>query len=60
MPLVYEYQQLVSDETLDRLTERDPALKAALTSLRERTSPPETLSRRALREHIDELLDAFS
>jgi hypothetical protein len=56
---VHEYHQLVSDDTLDRLNERDPALKAALTALRERTSPPETLSRRALRERIDELLDSF-
>lgn len=59
VPLVHEYHQLVSDDTLDRLNERDPALKAALTALRERTCPPETLSRRALRERIDELLDSF-
>jgi hypothetical protein len=57
--LVCEYQQLVSDDTLDRLNEQDPALKTALTALRERTSPPETHSRRALRERIDELLDTF-
>ncbi|HLL06945.1 MAG TPA: hypothetical protein VK539_40595 [Myxococcaceae bacterium] len=57
--LVCEYQQLVSDDTLDRLNEQDPALKAALTALRERTNSPETLSRRALRERIDELLGTF-
>ncbi|OJH36220.1 hypothetical protein [Cystobacter ferrugineus] len=59
VPLVLEYHQLVSDDTLDRLNARDPTLKAALTSLRERTSPPETLSRRALRERIDALFDTF-
>ena len=57
--LLCEYQQLVADDTLDRLNGQDPALKTALTSLRERSSPPETLSRRALRERIDALLDTF-
>jgi hypothetical protein len=59
VPLVHEYHQLVSDDTLDRLNAQDPALKAALTALRERTHPLETLSRRALRERIDALLDTF-
>jgi hypothetical protein len=59
MPLVLKYHQLVSDDTLDRLNAQDPTLKAALTALRERIIPPETLSRRALRERIDALLDTF-
>lgn len=57
--LVLEYHQLVSGNTLDRLNAQEPVLKAALIALRERTSPPETLSRRALRERIDALLDTF-
>jgi hypothetical protein len=57
--LVLEYHQLVSDDTLERLNAQEPALKAALLVLRERTSPPDTLSRSALRERIDALLDTF-
>lgn len=59
VPLVVEYHQLVSDDTLDRLNAQDPELKTTLTALRERISPPKTLSRRALRERIDTLLDTF-
>ncbi|XXF79043.1 hypothetical protein P2318_04630 [Myxococcaceae bacterium GXIMD 01537] len=59
VPLVREYQQLVSEDTLDRLNEQDAALLTALKALRERTGSYETLPRRALRERIDAVLDTF-
>ncbi|NVJ14289.1 hypothetical protein [Myxococcus sp. AM010] len=59
VPLVWEYQQLVSDDTLDRLNEKDPSLLTALKALREKTGPSGTLPRQALRQRIDALLDTF-
>jgi|GEM_PF-1999681 len=59
VPLVCEYQQLVSEDTLDRLNEQDAALLTALNELRGRTESCETMPRRVLRKRIDAVLETF-